>query len=131
MKKGLRFGLVIIALGLAFGSVIAGMAQQQQRPIVGGFKQVAADDPEVVSAAGFAVKEQGRKEGNTVKLISVEKAERQTVAGANYRMCLQVEIKDETNNVIVTQGAKVLVFRGLKKEYSLRSWEEADCSEDD
>ena len=130
MKKSLRLGLIFIALGVAFGSVFVSMGQQRS-PTVGGYKEIATDAPEVVSAAEFAVSARGRKEGNTIKLISVEGAERQTVAGANYRLCLKVEIEDESNNVDVTQGVKVVVFRSLKKEYSLKSWEEADCSEDE
>lgn len=131
MKKSLRLGLILIAVGVVFGSVIAGMAQQQRPPIVGGYKAIATDAPEVVSAARFAVSERERKEGSAVKLISVEGAERQTVAGANYRLCLKVEITDEANNVDVTQGVKVIVFRSLKKEYVLRSWIEEECSEDE
>lgn len=129
MKKSLRLSLILIALGVAFGSVIVSMAQQQRPPIVGGYKKIATDAPEVVSAARFAVSAQARKEGNKIKLISVDGAERQTVAGLNYRLCLKVEIEDEANNVIVTQDVKAIVFRSLKKEYSLTTWEEDDCGE--
>ncbi|HEX8492501.1 MAG TPA: cystatin domain-containing protein [Pyrinomonadaceae bacterium] len=131
MKKSLRVMFVLIALGVAFGSVFVGVAQQQRAPIVGGYKEIATDAPEVVSAAEFAVGEQGRKVDSTIKLISVEGAERQTVAGVNYRLCLKVEIEDKTNNVDVTQDVKVVVFRSLKKEYSLKSWEEEGCGEDE
>lgn len=131
MKKSLRVVLLLSALGIVFGSVIAGMEQQERAPIVGGYKAVATDAPEVVSAAGFAVGERGRKVGSAIKLISIEGAERQTVAGANYRLCMRVEIADEANNVDVIQSVKVVVFRGLKKEYSLKSWVEEDCGEDE
>jgi hypothetical protein len=127
MKKSLQLGLIAIALGIAFGSL--NTINAQQRPIVGGYKKIATDVPEVVSAAEFAVKEQTRKGGSSVKLISVEAAESQLVQGMNYRMCLQVEIEDEVNNVVVKQGVKVVVYRDLKKKYSLTKWEEADCSE--
>jgi Cystatin domain len=130
MKKSLRLGLILIALGIAFGSVDI-ITAQERRPIVGGYKKMATDAPEVVSAAEFAVKEQTRKGGSAVRLISVEAAEGQLVQGMNYRLCLQVEIEDEVNNVVVTQGAKVIVYRDLKKKYSLTKWEEADCSETD
>lgn len=128
MKKCFQLGLILVALGVAFGSVIVGAAQQRP-PIVGGYKEVATNDPEVVSAAKFAVGAVGRKVGSTVKLISVERAERQTVQGANYRVCLKVEIEDEINNVDVTQGIRVVVYSNLKRQYSLTKWEEADCSE--
>lgn len=127
MKKSLRLGLILIALGVAFGSVIV-ISAQQRPPIVGGYKRIAKNAPEVVAAAEFAVKEQTRKGGNAVRLISVEAAETQLVQGMNYRLCLQVEIEDEANNVIVTEGARVTVYRDLKKKYTLSKWEVADCS---
>ena len=129
MKKSLRLGALLIALGVVFGSV--NISNAQQRPIVGGYKKIATDATEVVSAAEFAVKEQTRKGGSSVRLISVEAAESQLVQGVNYRLCLQVEIEDEVNNVVVTQGVKVIVYRDLKKKYLLMKWEEADCSESD
>lgn len=130
MKKSLHLGLILIALIVVSGSVFVGVAQQGP-PIVGGYKKIATDLPEVVSAADFAVKEQTRKGGSSVRLISIEAAESQLVQGMNYRLCLQVEIEDEANNVVVTQGVKVIVYRDLKKKYSLSKWEEADCSEDE
>jgi Aspartic acid proteinase inhibitor len=128
MKKSLQLALILIALGVAFGSVMVSTAQQRP-PIVGGYKKIAPNAPEVVSAAHFAVSEISRKSGNGVKLISIEAAESQLVQGMNYRLCLQTEIEDTTNNVIVTQGIKVTVYRDLKKKYSLTRWEEADCSD--
>jgi hypothetical protein len=130
MKKGLWLPSILIALGIIFGSVIVSMAQQRP-PIVGGYKAVATNAPDVVSAAEFAVGAQGRKVKSTIKLVSVEGAERQTVAGLNYRLCLKVEIEDEVNNVVVSENVKVVVFRSLKKAYSLTSWVEEDCSEDE
>lgn len=120
--------IVLVALGVCFGYAIVGLGQG--RPIVGGYKEVAADDPEVQAAAEFAVTEQGRKQNATIKLTSVEHAERQVVAGTNYRLCIKVEINDAGEDVeVVNQDIKVVVYRDLKKAYSLKSWEEADCSE--
>jgi Aspartic acid proteinase inhibitor len=127
MMKSLRFMLGLVALGIVFGSM--SMVAAQQRPIVGGYKTAAVDDPEVVAAAEFAVGEQGRKLKSTVRLISVEHAERQVVAGMNYRLCLKVEIEGEGDEA-EAKDVKVTVFRSLKQEYSLKTWEEADCGED-
>ena len=127
MKKGFRIATVLVALGAIFGSVILALAQG--RPIVGGYKEVATDDAEVVAAAEFAVGAQGEQQNATIKLVSVEHAERQVVAGTNYRLCLKVEVSSEDEGADTTQEAKVVVFRSLKKEYSLKSWEEEQCSE--
>lgn len=117
MKHGLLRFIVVAGLGLALSS--AAVAQR----VLGGYKDAPVDDPEVVAAAEAAVSEQGQKQEAPISLVSVEKAERQVVAGTNFRMCLKVEIDDETQDV------KVVVFRSLQKEYSLKSWEEASCGE--
>jgi hypothetical protein len=117
MKHGLLRFIVLAGLGLALSS--AAVAQR----VLGGYKEAPVDDPEVVAAADFAVSDQGAKQETPIALVSVEKAERQVVAGTNFRLCLKVEVDDETQEV------KVLVFRSLQKEYSLKSWEEASCGE--
>ena len=124
MKKSFRVLTCLFVLSIAFGSVIVGLAQN--RPILGGYKAAPTDDPEVQAAAEFAVGEQGEKDGITIKVYSIEKAERQVVAGTNFRLCLKVvkgEDEDEASDV------KVLVFKSLQKEYQLKSWEEVECSE--
>lgn len=126
MRNRSRTFIAVLALSLTFGCAIVGVAQT--RPILGGYKEVATDNTEVVAAAEFAVGEQGQKQENTISLVSIEKAEQQVVAGVNYRLCLKVTIGDAADE---TQEAKVLVFRSLQKEYSLKSWEEESCSESD
>ncbi|HKP36827.1 MAG TPA: cystatin domain-containing protein [Pyrinomonadaceae bacterium] len=121
MRKSLQAVLAIIALGVAFSSL--NLAVDAQR--TGGFREVAKDDPEVEAAANFAVEEQGRKQEASLKLVSIERAESQVVAGINYRLCLKVskEGEDEADEV------KAVVYKNLQKEYSLTSWAEENCSE--
>jgi hypothetical protein len=129
MKKSLQVVIVLVALGVAFGCTIVGLGQG--RPIVGGYKVVATDDPDVQAAAEFAVSEQKKKQGEEqVSLVSIEHAERQVVAGTNFRLCLKVsKAADEDDAGEEPQDVKVVVFRSLKNEYSLKSWEEEDCGE--
>jgi hypothetical protein len=127
MRKGFRVALVVLALGVLLGSVAAAGARQKS-PMVGGYKEVAPDAPEVVSAAEFAVAAQARKKETEIRLVSVESAERQTVAGVNYRLCLKVEEADAENNVDVTETVRVVVFRSLQKAYTLKSWQAEDCA---
>ena len=131
MRKSFRSALVALLLGVVFGSVAAAAGAGRQAPRVGGYKEVAADAPEVVSAAKFAAAAQARKKGMEIKLVSVEGAERQTVAGANYRLCLKVEEADAQNNVEVTETVRAVVFRSLQNAYTLRSWEAEDCAEEE
>jgi hypothetical protein len=127
MKKSLQVVLVLVALGVALGCTIVGFGQG--RPIVGGYKVVATDDPGVQAAAEFAVSEQKKKQDGPLSLVSIEHAERQVVAGMNYRLCLKVKAADEDDAGEETQDVKVVVYQSLQREYSLKSWEEASCDE--
>jgi hypothetical protein len=127
MKMSSRAVTILVALGIAFGGVIVGLAQN--RPIVGGYKTVSTDDPEVVEAAEFAVSERSEKNSVSLQLVSVERAERQVVAGTNFKLCLKVAIADEEDDANETQDVQVVVFRSLQKEYSLKSWDVAECGE--
>lgn len=130
MKNSSRVVMFLVALSLAFSFAVVGFAQN--RPIVGGYKTAPTDDPEVIEAAEHAVSERAEKEGVSLKLVSVERAERQVVAGMNYRLCLKVAIDgEEEDDSGETQDVKVVVFRSLQKQYSLKSWEAAECGESD
>ena len=109
--------LMLVAFGVTFGGAGAGAAGQ----MVGGYRAVAADDAEVTAAAQFAVAAQGKKENTEIGLNSVLTAERQTVAGANYRLCLEVEVEG------AAQTVSAVVYKSLQKQYQLKSWQEADC----
>jgi Aspartic acid proteinase inhibitor len=117
MKKSLQIGIMLVLLTVAFGCVNAVSAQR-----AGDYKETSVKDAEVIAAANYAVREEGRKEGTSIKLISIERAEIQVVAGTNYRLCLKVEINNETKD------AKAVVYRNLSKTYLLTDWEEASCS---
>jgi hypothetical protein len=111
MKRFVLFGAMILAFGLA-GTTNA------QRAILGGYSAVATDDEGVVAAAEFAVAyraEKAEQEGLT--LGSADKAEKQSVAGTNYRLCLTVSLDDEFQQVLT------VIYQNLKREYTLKSRE--------
>ena len=70
----------------------------------------------VVAAHDFVTAE-AKREAIPLKLTSVSSAEKQIVAGTNYRMILRVEGNGSTRQ------AKALVFRDLQSRYWLKSWE--------
>jgi len=72
---------------------------------------------EVKAAADFAVGEQAGREAVPLKLVSIVRAEKQIVAGTNYRVLLTVERSGSARQ------AKVVVFQDLRSRYSLKSWE--------
>ena len=116
MKKSLQNLIMLVLLTVAFSCANSVMAQR-----AGGYKEASVKDADVIAAANFAVGEEGRKEGTSIKLVSIERAEIQVVAGTNYRLCLKVEIDNETKDV------KAVVYRNLSKAYLLTDWEKASC----
>ena len=69
------------------------------------------------AAAEFAVHEQAKRDAIPLTLATIAKAEKQIVAGTNYRLLLIVERSGSPRK------AKVVVFRDLNSHYSLTSWE--------
>lgn len=130
MKKSLRIAIALIALQVAFSCVYLVQAQGRRPPIVGGYKEVSPDDAGVVAAADFAVAEAAQKKELTIKLIAIQRAEQQVVAGINYKLCLKVEVSDKDSEAKV-QDVQVVVYRNLQNVQSLTSWEDAECSETD
>lgn len=123
MKKYL---LAVVVLNI----FVLGMAAEAsaQRIITGGYRSVPATDASVVAAAEFAVGKQveNNPEMEGLMLESINKAERQSVAGANYRICMTISLGEESQQVTV------VVYQNLKQVYSLTSWEVVEtCGESD
>jgi len=126
MKRNLRSVVILVALSVILGGVIAVAAQR----IMGGYSPAATDDPEVVAAAEFAVDEQSKKQEMTYKLVSIEHAERQSASGSNFRMCLKVGYHKEDDDVDTTEFVKVVVHRNLQQEHSLTTCVQENCGDD-
>jgi hypothetical protein len=123
MKRSSRAVLIAVVFAL-FGAVVV----PGQR--TGGYREIDKADEAAAAAAEFAVKDQSEKKELAYKLVSVEKAETQVVAGINYRLCLKVSYQKQGEDTDTTEFVKVVVFRSLQKEYSLTSWTEEACSKD-
>lgn len=106
------------AIRVAAGRVSGGPAQQS--PVAGGYREAGTNDPQVLAAARFAVREEGRRRGVRLALLSVERAETQVVAGTNYRLRLSVR---RPNGRV--QGVDAVVYENLRRRFSLTSWEAA------
>ena len=115
-----------------FGVILGGAANtfaQIPEPIVGGYGKVDTTDKEVVAATNFAVKKQGKTQQAMIKLVAVNNAARQVVAGINYQICLSVETTDRKTKVAVPQTIQAIVFKNLKGKYKLTSWAVAACAD--
>jgi Aspartic acid proteinase inhibitor len=121
MKK---FKLLSVLAVAAFLFVCASSAAAQK---VGGYRETSKTDQDVVAAADFAVSARADKTGATIELQSIEHAERQVVAGTNFRFCLKVSASGDGDDTQTMKTVKAVVYRNLKGEFSLTSWVKEEC----
>ena len=124
MKTGYALISLVLFAGMFFSlTVVSG-----QR--TGGYREIDRTDEGAQAAAELAVKTESEKKEITYKLISIEHAETQTVAGINYRLCLKVGYHKQHDDVDTTEFVRVVVYRNLQNQYSLTSWTEENCGDD-
>ena len=123
MRKG-RFAVVLFVLAIALGTI--GASAQR----LGGYREIDKSDEGAAAAAAFAVKAQSENKEMTYKLVSIEHAESQVVAGINYRLCLKVGYHKQDDDVDTTEFVRVVVNRNLQNQHSLTSWTEENCGSD-
>src|SRR5262245_37239547 len=122
MKKPQIFITLLVCL------IVAAFATPAAAQKTGGYKEISKTDDGAKAAAEFAVSERAEKTGGTAKLVSIQKAERQVVAGMNYRLCLEVITSGKEGEADVPEQVKIVVYRNLKNEYSLTSWVKEECA---
>jgi uncharacterized lipoprotein NlpE involved in copper resistance len=88
---------------------------------IGGYSMVAPSNAEVAAAATFAIREYAARSGRTIVLRAVLRAERQIVAGVNYRLCLDLTIDGRRENAIA------VVYQDLRQQFSLAQWDSGSC----
>jgi cystatin-C len=115
MNKAPSLRLTVL-LGACLWSVVVAANDFVPKILPGGYGPVELNS-RARAAADFAVAEQAKREAMSLKLMSVSRAEKQIVAGTNYRLVLIVERAGSTRQ------AKVMVFQDLKARYWLKSWE--------
>jgi hypothetical protein len=115
MKKSWQVVIIIAALSTVLGYATTAFAQKG--PIAGGYVKTSTTSPEVVSAARYAAREQAVKDRAIIFVDSIKSAEVQVVAGLNYRLSMRVIVYNKPEDVIA------VVYKNLKREYSLSSWE--------
>ncbi len=88
----------------------------------GGYKTVSVTNSAVIEAADVAVTAHNAEEEEIVyKLVAVKSAERQTVQGTNYRLCLQIVAEDAQFDTDY-QYVRAVIFRSLEGDFDLKSW---------
>lgn len=126
MKMESRVSVFVCAMAaiMFFGNI----ANAQK---VGGYKEITKTDAGARAAAAFAVKAQTEKTEKKETLMSIFKAERQTVAGSNYRLCLKVTSEGGEDEADIIHFIQAVVYVDLKGNSNLTSWTDSDCGEND
>lgn len=122
MKKLTGIGLAVLF------SLMVATAISAQR--VGGYRDADASAADVQAAADFAVLAEAEKTSKEMSLASVIKAEKQVVAGTNYRLCLKVDSEGGEGQDAVTIFVQAIVYVDLKGNKKLSSWEISDCGDE-
>ena len=121
MKQNLRIVELVALFCTVIGCTITGLGQPGKS--VGGYRETSKTDETVVAAANFAVASHNEKlKGASLELTSIERAERQIVAGSNYRICLALKSNERL------QQATAIVYLNLQNKFSLSNWANGNCA---
>lgn len=131
MKKIMKKETIVFFAIALFAMFAVGEVSAQGRPVLGGYKEMSKTDAVVLKAARFAVSNEGKRTEKEIEFISVIKAERQVVAGTNYRMCLKVNDPGAEGQDEAEVFVKVVVNVDPKGVYKLLSYEASDCGEEE
>ena len=109
----------VVLTVLAVAGMLIGTAQPSSAEdhLVGGYAEVAATNAQGVAAAEFAVRTLAAMPDRpaAMSLVEVLSAQRQVVAGTNYRLRMKVKV-DGTDKEV-----EVVVWRKLSGEHTLTS----------
>ncbi|CAN5620282.1 hypothetical protein BH10ACI3_BH10ACI3_08210 [soil metagenome] len=121
MKTNKLIALVLSTFAFLLISDSASFAQ-----IAGGYSMIEKNDPVVIKAANFAIKARSEATKKKFKLGEIAKAERQVVAGSNFRLCMQVSANGGRE-----MNVEAVVYQDLKNKYKLTSWTDSTCGDGD
>jgi len=107
----------VLALALVASVFASDQPTKTAQPALAGGYSPAEIDSEVCKVADFSVKTQAKATGRPLRLVKILKAERQVVAGLNYR--LEIEVADGSNHL----KARAVVWKKLDGTMALTSWE--------
>jgi hypothetical protein len=125
MNKHLRNFCVLGVFLIIFGCAASAFGQIR----TGGYKSASVADAGVKAAADFAIELKSADYDAEIRIENILKAETQTVAGTNYRLCLEIYVPSETDGEDgVALIVQTVVYRNLQGEMKITSWnDESDC----
>lgn len=126
MKQNLRKIFTGAVFFIALTCAVSAFGQIK----TGGYKPVSVSDAGVKEAAEFAIQQKSAEMEQEIRLENILKAERQTVAGTNYRLCLEIYAPSENDGEDgVTLYIKTVIFKNLQGEYKINGWDEEECGD--
>jgi copper homeostasis protein (lipoprotein) len=90
--------------------------------VPGGYSAIKVIDPDVKAAAEFALGEQSRRDGVHLSLMEIVQAQKQVVAGLNYKICLRARSGSTTRTAVA------VIYKNLQQQYSLTSFQWGKCA---
>lgn len=119
MIKNMKIAVALAALTIITGTAAAVVAQ----PKVGGYKVIEKTDAGAKGAAAFAIGDKNANSYSSFQLKEILKAERQIVAGSNYKLCLKADDLGTGDKGTY----ETVVYVDLKGNRKLTSWAKAEC----
>ena len=111
---------IIAVLIVVLSAPLSSIPAMAEPGMPGGWSTVTTDDPQVKAAGDQAVSAQAKATGESLKLLSIEAASRQVVAGLNYRLGLRVSRNGRQTT------ATAMVWAKLDGSYQLTDWSWGD-----
>ena len=127
MKNILKITMFCVAFTIIGICAVNSYAQRVEETMTGGYSEASNTDAQVIAAAKYAVKAQAKKERAKIKYVAVTQAEKQIVAGLNYRLCVNIEVREKGKKNFETKTIQTVVFQNLKQKLSLTEWSENGC----
>ena len=121
----MKIKLIVLSFAALFVFTDGGGAVKsfaQEIPTTGSYKEANVTNKDVIAAAEFAAKTQGIKQKRAIKVVSINTAKTQIVAGTNYRFCMKISVKKKSAKTGVNEFVNVVVYRNLQNKYALTSW---------
>lgn len=119
----MKIKLIILSFAALF--ILTGSAAEsfaQKIPTTGSYSEADVKNKDVITAAEFAAQTQGKKQKETIKVVSINTAKTQVVAGMNYQFCMEVSVKKKSAKTAVNRFVNAVVYRNPQNKYTLTSW---------
>jgi len=108
---------LLLAMTSAAGMASGALGAAPAPPMPGAYQLATSIGPDERAAATVAIRERALQERKALRLVAIERVDRQVVAGLNFRLRLRVELGGQLRT------AEAVVYRNLQGQHQLTSWQ--------